>query len=128
MSLVQRTTNIILHALTDIGDIAGDSTTGDAEGGRGNGKGPGGNAYSGFAGPSRGGNVVNEAGTVDNTGGTSKLDILSQRALELIITLRHRRKWSRFREWWGFRRGCISSDRPACERRGGYWIEVVTLH
>lgn len=58
----------------DIGDTAGDSTTGDAEGGQGDGKGPGGNAYSGFAGPSRGGNVLNEGGSIGNTGGTSKLD------------------------------------------------------
>lgn len=58
--------------MTDFGSPAGDSTSGEAEGGNGDGKGPGGNAYSGFAGPSRGGAVVNEGGIVDNTGATSK--------------------------------------------------------
>lgn len=52
---------------------AGDSTTGDAEGGRGDGKGPGGNAYTGHAGPARGGNVINEGGTIGNTAATSEL-------------------------------------------------------
>ncbi|KAI0095304.1 hypothetical protein BDY19DRAFT_81403 [Irpex rosettiformis] len=56
---------------TNFGTIGGDSTTGDAEGGRGNGKGPGGNAYSGFAGPTRGGNVVNEGGNIGNTAVTN---------------------------------------------------------
>ena len=65
------TTDLIYR--TDIGDMAGNSETGDAQGGDGDGKGPGGNAYSGFAGPARGGNVLSEGGTVDNTGGTSKL-------------------------------------------------------
>ena len=43
----------------DTGEVAGTSTTGDAVGGQGNNKGPGGNAYSGATGASRGGNVVN---------------------------------------------------------------------
>ncbi|PSR71329.1 hypothetical protein PHLCEN_2v12843 [Hermanssonia centrifuga] len=51
--------------------VSGTSTTGDAEGGRGDGKGPGGNAYSGFAGPTRGGEVVNSGGPIDNTGATN---------------------------------------------------------
>ncbi|KAI0706080.1 hypothetical protein BC835DRAFT_1409712 [Cytidiella melzeri] len=56
---------------TNFGNTAGDSTTGDAEGGQGDGKGPGGNAYTGFAGPTRGGNVVDEGGNIDNTGITN---------------------------------------------------------
>lgn len=46
---------------------SGTSTTGTAEGGNGDGKGPGGNAYSGTAGPSRGGNLVNSGGSIDNS-------------------------------------------------------------
>ncbi|KAI0803088.1 hypothetical protein BC629DRAFT_95384 [Irpex lacteus] len=56
---------------TNFGTVGGDSTTGDAEGGRGNGKGPGGNAYSGFAGPTRGGSVASDGGSIANTGVTN---------------------------------------------------------
>lgn len=52
---------------TNFGDAAGTSTTGDAEGGQGNGRGPGGNAYSGFSGPAQGGSVYNEGGSIGNT-------------------------------------------------------------
>ena len=45
----------------------GESYTGDAVGGRGRNRGPGGNALSGNAGPSNGGRIVNEAGTVSST-------------------------------------------------------------
>ena len=62
----------VLKILTDFGETAGDTFSGDAEGGRGDGKGPGGNAYSGYAGPARGGKAITEAGTIDNTGGTSE--------------------------------------------------------
>ena len=48
------------------GDNSGTSFTGDAEGGKGMGRGPGGNASSGNAGASNGGNLVSEGGTVDN--------------------------------------------------------------
>ncbi|KAI0651587.1 hypothetical protein C8Q79DRAFT_1004867 [Trametes meyenii] len=59
---------------------AGTTFSGDADGGNGNGLGPGGNAYTGASGPARGGNVVNYGGTIDNaansnvagTGGTSE--------------------------------------------------------
>ena len=52
---------------TESGVTSGDSFTGDAEGGRGNNRGPGGNAISGNAGSSNGGNIGNEAGTIGNT-------------------------------------------------------------
>jgi hypothetical protein len=65
-------TSFLTPSSKDFGNVAGTSNTGNAEGGRGDGKGPGGNAYSGFAGPTRGGNVINEGGSIDNTGETSK--------------------------------------------------------
>jgi hypothetical protein len=56
----------------DFGNTAGDSTSGEADGGQGDGKGPGGNAYTGFAGPANGGDTVNQGGSVENTGITSE--------------------------------------------------------
>lgn len=56
-----------LRFSVDFGDAAGTSTTGDAEGGQGNGRGPGGNAYSGFSGPAQGGSVYNSGGSIGNT-------------------------------------------------------------
>ena len=58
--------------MTDFGSPAGDSTSGEAEGGNGDGKGPGGNAYSGYTGSSRGGDVYNSAGGVTNTATASE--------------------------------------------------------
>ncbi|THH32332.1 hypothetical protein EUX98_g1866 [Antrodiella citrinella] len=50
---------------------AGPSFSGEAVGGNGLGRGPGGNAYSGYTGSTRGGDVINEAGTVENTAGAN---------------------------------------------------------
>lgn len=50
----------------------GQSFTGTAEGGNGEGRGPGGNAYSGYTGSSRGGDVYNSAGGVTNTATASE--------------------------------------------------------
>lgn len=47
--------------------MAMDSMSGNAEGGNGGGFGPGGNAYSGAAGPAHGGDVINHGGTITNT-------------------------------------------------------------
>lgn len=55
--------------MTDIAGIGGDTFTGDAVGGNGDGFGSGGNAYSGFAGNADGGDV-------DNVG-TSNIDNLA---------------------------------------------------
>ncbi len=49
------------------GVTAGNSYSGDAVGGRGRNRGPGGNASTGRAGASNGGNIGNEGGTVTNT-------------------------------------------------------------
>ena len=59
------------------GDNAGDSFTGDAEGGRGRNFGPGGNALSGNAGASNGGTIVDEAGDGDITNNGSRESYLS---------------------------------------------------
>ncbi|CAL1696572.1 unnamed protein product [Somion occarium] len=48
--------------------IAGQSLTGNARGGEGKGRGPGGNAYTGDAGDANGGSVHNDAGVVENMG------------------------------------------------------------
>lgn len=84
----------MFYVLVDFGTSAGESTSGDAEGGRGNGKGPGGNAYSGFAGPTRGGNVVDEGGNIDNTGVTSRYFLSPYRMQNLTVGSRH---------WWQWR-------------------------
>ncbi len=57
---------------TDFGGDANNSISGDAEGGEGQGRGPGGNAYTGNSGMARGGSVFNSAGSVDSTDGASK--------------------------------------------------------
>ena len=49
------------------GDNAGDSFSGEAIGGSGRDRGPGGNAASGNAGASNGGRIVSSGGTVTNT-------------------------------------------------------------
>lgn len=49
------------------GVTAGESYSGNAAGGRGRDRGPGGNATTGRAGPSNGGNIGNEGGSVSNT-------------------------------------------------------------
>lgn len=46
---------------------SGESFSGDAVGGRGRNRGPGGNATTGRAGPSNGGNIANEGGDVTST-------------------------------------------------------------
>lgn len=56
----------------DVAGDAGTSFSGEAIAGEGNGRGPGGNAYSGYTGSTRGGNVINSAGTIENTAGASK--------------------------------------------------------
>ncbi|TCD70673.1 hypothetical protein EIP91_002397 [Steccherinum ochraceum] len=56
------------------GNVAGDAGTsfsGEAIGGDGEGRGPGGNAYSGYTGSTRGGTVINSAGTIENTAGAN---------------------------------------------------------
>lgn len=76
--------------------------TGTAMGGSGDGEGPGGNAYSGYSGPSRGGNVFNSAGTVDNTAMASEYPSLRRQDFGILILLlssRHRWKWRLQRDW-----------------------------
>ncbi|CCM01640.1 uncharacterized protein FIBRA_03701 [Fibroporia radiculosa] len=51
---------------TITGGAAGDTYSGDADGGNGNGYGPGGNAYTGSTGSAKGGSVYNFGGTIDN--------------------------------------------------------------
>lgn len=60
----------------DTAGTAGQSFTGQADGGDGEGRGPGGNAYTGYTGSSRGGNVVNSAGTITNTAAASEYHVL----------------------------------------------------
>ncbi|KAI0702454.1 hypothetical protein BC835DRAFT_1411009 [Cytidiella melzeri] len=55
----------------NFGGDANDSITGEADGGEGEGRGPGGNAYTGNSGPARGGSIYNSAGTVENTDGAN---------------------------------------------------------
>lgn len=59
------------NAITNTGgNAAGDagtSFTGTAVAGDGAGRGPGGNAYSGYTGSTRGGNVINSGGSITNT-------------------------------------------------------------
>lgn len=58
-----------MSCLADTGGDGSFSESGFATGGDGDGFGPGGNAYTGNTGPSRGGSIVNEgAGGVTNTG------------------------------------------------------------
>jgi len=68
--------NVINHAdnegvvendATNTGGDAGETYSGEANGGDGDGYGPGGNAYSGATGSAVGGSVVNAGGAVDNT-------------------------------------------------------------
>ena len=53
--------------LPDAGGDAMASESGSSEGGNGGGFGPGGNAYTGAAGPSHGGDVINRGGVITNT-------------------------------------------------------------
>ena len=64
--------SIITYTVIDFGGDANDSITGDATGGDGQGRGPGGNAYTGNSGLARGGSVFNSAGSVSSTDGSSK--------------------------------------------------------
>lgn len=52
--------------IADTAGAAGDSFSGEAEGGNGGGHGPGGNAYTGATGKAHGGDVINDGGAVDN--------------------------------------------------------------
>lgn len=76
LAVVSRSTLLRLHNIdglvTDAAGDAGQSFTGTAAGGDGEGRGPGGNAYSGYTGSSRGGDVNNSAGGVTNTADASK--------------------------------------------------------
>ncbi len=58
--------------LADTAGGAGTTFSGDADGGNGNGYGPGGNAYSGSSGPAVGGYIYNSGGTIDNAADSSK--------------------------------------------------------
>ncbi len=51
---------------------AGTTFSGDADGGNGNGYGPGGNAYSGSSGSAVGGGIYNYGGTIDDAADSSK--------------------------------------------------------
>lgn len=57
--------------LLAFGGIGGTTTTGDAEGGNGHGRGPGGNASTGNSGNARGGSVSNDGGDITNTNGSN---------------------------------------------------------
>lgn len=65
--------------VTDAAGAGGPNTSGTATGGAGAGVGPGGNSYTGSTGPSRGGDVYNSAGTIENSGGASE-------SLFLVVT------------------------------------------
>ena len=56
-----------MTVLAETGGAAGDTYSGFATGGDGDGFGPGGNAYSGATGSAVGGSVISSGGTVDNT-------------------------------------------------------------
>ena len=56
----------------DFGGDGDESISGDAEGGNGNLRGPGGNAYSGNASSARGGSIFNYGDSVESTGGSSE--------------------------------------------------------
>lgn len=61
-----------ISSITDFGGAGDTSISGEAQGGQGDGRGPGGNAYTGNAGPARGGSIYNSGEDVDSTGGSSK--------------------------------------------------------
>ncbi|KZT06348.1 uncharacterized protein LAESUDRAFT_714408 [Laetiporus sulphureus 93-53] len=56
----------VFNGAPNTGGNAGETFSGEADGGDGNGYGPGGNAYSGAAGSAVGGSVVNAGGFVEN--------------------------------------------------------------
>lgn len=68
----------VLTLHVDGGGDGDESVSGDAAGGNGNGHGPGGNAYTGNSGPSRGGTIYNSAGSVDNSNNSSEPPVPSR--------------------------------------------------
>ena len=78
----------------DFGGAGDESRSGDATGGDGDGRGPGGNARTGNTGSARGGSIFNEGGSVDSTDGASTLNLCS--IYIMPANIRGRCSWSRW--------------------------------
>ena len=63
---------MVLISRKDTAGAAGASESGDSEGGRGRGFGPGGNAFTGDTGRASGGDIINEGGAIDSTAASSE--------------------------------------------------------
>ncbi len=64
--------SLILSPCADTAGVAGTTFSGDADGGNGDGFGPGGNAYSGASGSASGGGVYDYGGAINNAAASSK--------------------------------------------------------